>query len=101
MYRINHVSWWPDEEISNHDIDNALYNLEKIDFKVDYVITHCCDSPTVTKSFGFKRDVCTDKLMFIDKLVAYKHWYFGHYHFDRNINNKKTCLYQEIIKLKT
>lgn len=78
---------------------NALNNLEKINNKVDYVITHCCDTSTVLKAFGFRRDICTDQLMFIDKVVDYKHWFFGHYHFDRNISAKKTCLYNNVIEI--
>ena len=45
-------------------------------------------------------NICTDQLTFIDKIVDYKHWFFGHYHFDRKIDDKKTCLYQEIVELK-
>lgn len=100
MYRTPRLSWWPEEEITYHDIDNAIANLAKVDNKVDYVVTHCCDTKTVLKAFGFRRDACTDQLMFIDKVVDYKHWFFGHYHFDRKINEKKTCLYQEIVELK-
>lgn len=99
MYRTPHISWWPEEEINKHDIDNAIANLEKVNNKVDYVITHCVDTKTVMKYFYFKRDVCTDQLMFIDKVVDYKHWFFAHYHFDRKINDKKTCLYQDIIEI--
>jgi DNA repair exonuclease SbcCD nuclease subunit len=99
IYRTPHLSWWPQEEINNHDIDNAVANLEKIDNKVDYVITHCCDTSTVIKAFGFRRDICTDQLMFIDKIVTYNHWFFGHYHFDRKISETKTCLYQDIVVL--
>lgn len=99
MYRTPYVSWWPEEEITFHDIDNALNNLDKVNNKVDYVITHCVDTRTVIKTFGFRRDICTDQLTFIDKVVDYKHWFFGHYHFDRQIDDKKTCLYQEIIEL--
>ena len=98
--RTPHVSWWPDEEITRHDIDNAIANLDKVNNKVDYVITHCCDTHTVIKTFGFRRDVCTDQLTFVDKVVDYKHWFFGHYHYDRKINGKKTCLYQDIIEIK-
>ena len=99
MYRTPGISWWKEEEINNHDIDNALNNLEKVNNKVDYVITHCVDTPTVTNSFYFRRDICTDQLNFIDKVVEYKHWFFGHYHFDRKINDKKTCLYQQIVEI--
>ena len=99
-YRTPRISWWPEEEITYHDIDNAIANLEKVNNKVDYVITHCCDTSTTLKEFGFRRDICSDQLMFIDKAVDYKHWFFGHYHFDRKISDKKTCLYQEILELK-
>ena len=98
-YRIPYITWWPEEEINYHDVDNALNNLAKVNNKVDFVITHCVDTSTVLKNFGFRKDICTDQLSFIDKVVDYKHWFFGHYHFDRKINNKKTCLYQEIIEL--
>ena len=100
MYRVPHISWWKDEEITNHDIDNAINNLAKVDNKVDYVITHCCDTPTVLNAFHFRRDICTDQLNFIDKVVEYEHWYFGHYHFDRKIDKKKTCLYNNIVEIK-
>ena len=100
MYRTPYVSWWPEEEITYHDIDNALSNLKKVNNKVDFVITHCCDTHTVIKAFGFRRDICLDQLTFIDKVVEYKHWFFGHYHFDRKIDEKKTCLYQSIVELK-
>ena len=99
MYRTPYISWWPEEEITINDINNALCNLTKFDNKVDYVITHCCDTPTVINSFGFRRDICTDQLNFIDKVVEYKHWFFGHYHFDKKISDKKTCLYNTIIEI--
>ena len=44
-------------------------------------------------------NLCTDQLTFVDKVVDYKHWFFGHYRFDREISDKKTCLYQQIVKL--
>ena len=99
IYRTPYLSWWPEEEITYHDIDNALNNLEKVNNKVDYVITHCCDSQTVTKVLNFKKDMCTDQLSFIDKVVDYKHWFFGHYHYDMKISKKKTCLYQRVINI--
>ena len=99
IYRTPHVSWWPEEEITFHDIDNALNNLQATNNKVDYVVTHCIDTPTVTKYFNFRRDICTDQLNFVDRIVEYKHWYFGHYHFDRKLNDKKTCLYQSIVEI--
>ena len=99
LYRTPYISWWPEEEITQHDIDNAIYNLEKVNYQVDYVITHCLDTKTVLKAFGFRRDACTDQLNFIDKIVKYKHWFFGHYHFDKSVSKKKTCLYNSIVEI--
>ena len=99
IYREPYISWWPEEEINNHDINNAIDNLGKVNYKVDYVITHCLDTKTLVNAFHFRRDVCTDQLNFIDMAVEYKHWYFGHYHFDRVITSKKTCLYNDIVEI--
>lgn len=93
------VSWWPEEEITYRDVNNAIENLKKVSFKVDYVITHCSDTKTVNKAFCYKKDICTQQLLFIDELVEYRHWFFGHYHVDRSISKKKTCLYNNIIQL--
>ena len=99
LYRTINVSWWKEEEITNHDIDNAISNLEKVNYEVDYVITHCIDTKTIIKSLGYRRDVCTDQLTFVDKIVKYKMWYCGHYHIDKLLSHNKRCLYQEIVEL--
>ncbi len=100
MYRIEGISWWQEEDITKKDIDNALDNLKKYNNKVDFVFTHCTDSKTVQKAFGFETDNSTSQLQFIDLLVDYKYWLFGHYHFDVTISDKKKCLYQEIYYIK-
>lgn len=97
--RTEHVSWWPQEEITNHDIDNAIWNLKKYNNKVDLVLTHCVDSPTVKQAFHYRVDHSTDQLNFVDKLVDYDKWYFGHYHSDISVDKKKECVYYRVIKL--
>lgn len=100
QYRKLGISYWPEEEILNEDIDNAILNLKKFKNKVDYVLTHCCDSGTVSYEFGYRPDICTDKLNFIDKVVDYKYWYFGHYHKDLVINDNKRCFYNDILEIR-
>ena len=39
-------------------------------------------------------------LDWFEENVDYKHWYFGHYHLDVKITNKKTALYNDIIEIK-
>lgn len=94
------VSWWPDEHITDNDINNALSNLRLIDNKVDYVLTHCAPSRYVMKMFSFNPDDDTDKLSIIDSAIEYKHWYFGHYHMDKNYG-KFRCFYNDILKIES
>jgi len=99
MYRKLNKSYWVEEMITDADIENAINNLSTRNFKVDYILTHCCDSKTIRKYFGYTSDLSTDRLQFIDKLVKYKKWFFGHYHKDRCLTSKKICVYNKIIKL--
>ena len=96
-FREPHISWWPQEDINGHDIDNAKWNLQRFNNKVDLVLSHCVDSFTVKNAFHFKKDKNTDALNFVDEEVAYKYWLFGHYHFDRPVGNSKLCMYQNIL----
>lgn len=97
-YRILNKSYWIEEEITENDINNALLNLKKNNYKVDYVLTHCIDTLTLIKEFGYYPDSCTNKLNFIDKNVEYKYWYFDHYHIDKVIG-KKRCFYDDILAI--
>ena len=38
--RRKNIDWWEDEGISKEDLDNAYKNLEKVDFKVDFIFSH-------------------------------------------------------------
>ena len=61
-HRIEGISWWEEENISDKDIENAMNNIKKYNYKVDYVISHCAPSKYVNEIFGFKIDSDTDKL---------------------------------------
>lgn len=98
-FRKEGLSWWKDEEITLSDVENAKKNLKRYDFIVDFVLTHCVDSYTLEKYTSYEKDVSTDMLNFIDEMVAYKIWFYGHYHDDRNVGFSKYCLYESIICL--
>lgn len=98
-YRTPNVSYWKQEEITDDNINNAINNLKKYKNKVDYILTHCCDSKTLYKYFGYHKDESTEKLNFIDKVVKYKYWYFGHYHIDNELDEKKRCFYHDILEI--
>ena len=100
MYRTLNYSWWVQELPSEEEYANAITNLEKHNYTVDYVLTHCCSSRTQYKiDRSFARDCMTDWFNDIEPQLQFKHWYFGHYHIDETIDDKHTCLYNEVIEL--
>ena len=100
--RVKGKSWWEQESPSDEDIIEANANLEKVGFKVDYIVTHSCDEKTLY--YPIMRTVTFPKvypenftLSYFEEKVDYKHWYFGHYHIDGRINDKKSALYNDIL----
>lgn len=103
-FRIVHESWWPQELPNEDEMNEGRKNLEKVDYKVDYVITHCCSSglqAILDKGPGrlYQNDVLTDYLQEIEDKLEYKHWYFGHYHCDWCVDEKHTLLYNGMVAL--
>lgn len=41
FFRVRNYSWWDLELPTKEEIHNGLKNLEKANYKVDYIITHC------------------------------------------------------------
>ena len=94
------VSGWPQERPTYEECEHALENLEKHNWKVDYVITHSApDNIQYRINPNFSHDMATNFLFTVDKQLEFTHWYFGHYHIDREIDDKHTALYQDVIKL--
>ena len=94
-YRTKGKSWWPEEVPSQEERDAAIKKLEEYNWKVDYVITH--DAPSriadilLTMIHDYSRDTneYTDWLQYIDDNLEFKRWFFGHYHIDKDFDDKK------------
>ena len=103
-YRIIHESWWPQELPNEEEMEEGRRNLEKVNYKVDYIITHCCSSgiqSVLDQGPGriYEDDILTDYLQELEDKLEYKHWYFGHYHNDMSIDDKHTLLYYAILEI--
>ena len=103
MCRIENTSWWKNEMPSREEYEEAISNLEKVDFKVDYVITHTCGSSCINDliTYHIEKDTLTkffDHLEF-DLNLKFKHWYFGHHHLDKQIDDRHTCVYDKILRI--
>ena len=94
-------SWWPEEMPSDEEYIEANLNLYNYENEVDYIITHTAPTSIVNQLIPEIKppDRLTDFLEDIKKSVKYKHWYFGHFHDDRDIDKKHTLLYYNIIPL--
>ena len=100
MYRIEGKSWWKEELPNDWEIQIALDNLELINNKVDYIITHDCSKTILHKiNIHFKSNIVNTFLEMLEQEVDFNKWYFGHHHVDENIDNKHICLYNDIIEL--
>ena len=80
---------------------NGINNLENVNYKVDYIITHCCPTSVQAILSGgtYKKDYLTDYLQEISEKCEFKKWYFGHYHDNRKIDLKYILLYEDIVPL--
>ena len=99
-FRIRDFSWCDLELPTNQEMENGIENLEKVNYKVDYIISHCC--PTSIQALInpiYKRDILTDYLQQISEKCTFKKWYFGHYHDYRQVNAQFTLLYEDILPL--
>lgn len=103
MYRINHVSWWKEEMPSDDEYTEARKNLAACEWKVDYIVSHCCPI-NVANMLGmgiFNADRLTDFLQEVSERCEFRHWYFGHYHDNRVIMGKYSLLYEQIIAIQS
>ena len=102
MYRIKDLSWWEEELPNEEEIKNGLDNLKKENNKVDYIITH---SPSTSELYlmgaqdSYQSDILTDYLDDIKAKTEYQRHFFGHMHWDKAINDKDVCLYEQIIRI--
>lgn len=99
-FRTEGKSWWAEELPSEQEYQNALDNLISCDWKVDYILTHCApDSVQQKINKNYKEDALTHFLESVMNKTTYNQWFFGHYHIDKQIDNKHTCLYNTILPI--
>ena len=105
--RVEGLSWWSQELPTYEQQEEGIKNLARYGNKVDYVITHSIDEralyyPVLRNVLSTaKAKVYFDNqiLNWFEDNVDYGHWYFGHYHVDGKVTEKKTALYSDILPL--
>ena len=83
----------------NEEIQNAIRNLNGVNYSVDYIITHCAANSIQREIATYEENILTD---FFEELISktkYKKWFFGHYHEDRVIDDRHVAVFDKVIKL--
>lgn len=103
--RRENISWWAAELPTGKEVEEGISNLEKYNNQVDYIITHSCDEralyyPPLKDPYQSMKIFPENRILSIfADTVKFKHWYFGHFHMDAQLNEEKTVLYQDIVEL--
>ena len=98
--RVEGVSWWAGELPSQEEFDEAMNNIEKNNYNVDYVLTHTTSKNNMELMGSIKENIQLNSFFdLLEKELKYKHWYFGHFHIDETFNKKHTCLYDKVVKI--
>ena len=95
------VNWWKQEMPSDEEYDTCRRNLEKVDYKVDYVLTH--DAPSRFLDFTALALGESNRLhLFLDEILlklTYEKWFFGCYHKDVQLSTKSRCVFCDVIPM--
>lgn len=101
MYRIRDLSWWEEEMPNEEEKQNGRNNLEKNDWKVDFILSHDCPSSTQAQIYIGNRD--TNELnVYLEEIkqkCEYTRWLFGHNHINKQVNEKDIALYEQIVRI--
>lgn len=103
-YRVINETWWTAELPTEEELQEGRDNLEKVGWKVDYVISHCCSTEkqneiSIIRHTIFEKDILTEYFSELESRLNYKQWFFGHYHINSYIDTKHTVLYEQIIPI--
>lgn len=105
QFRTAGVSWWPSEQSTQANFDNALKNLEKFNWCVDYIMTHVppyCEvlgfMPRAYALDGYGTDWTEHHLDEIKSRLSFERWYFGHLHLDQT-EARFTAMFNKIVEL--
>ena len=106
--RIKNFTWWEQESITDEDISNSIKNTKGK--HIDYVFTHCCplsvfkdNAPWLITLLGINQKLINHEsenhLDVLMDCINFDKWFFGHYHVDKCLDNKFTCVFRDFIRL--
>lgn len=102
--------WWQEEMPDDAEYRNASERLRQHGNRVDCVITHTAPAETVfamstmrelsIRAAAEERPLTTF-LEYLRATVTYTHWYFGHFHIDRELWRNQTAVFDAIREMES
>lgn len=101
MYRVKGLSWWDRELPTEEEMQNGINNLEKHDWKVDYILSHTPPASVIALlGHGlYEQDILTKYLEEIRRKTEFKRHFAGHMHVSRQLNDRDILLYEQIVRI--
>lgn len=111
-YRKLGYSYWEEELPSKEEYEEATSNLTKHNNKVDIIITHTAPNTAIDllkdslskealeKSNSDEGD--SELRAFLERIyneVEFEKWFFGHFHCDRQLNDKLRAVYFDVVDI--
>ena len=102
-YRTEGEDWFAEELPSKEEYEEGWNNLKKVEFCVDYIVTHSGPREIVADmGYAELSDDEVELRKYLQRVadnVEFKAWYFGHFHDDIEMEDMYFCLYDEVIVL--
>jgi hypothetical protein len=91
------ISYWEQELPSYAEYEYGMKSLDKVNWEVDYVISHTCPSIIIGDIInrtpyteGKFKDPVAEYFTEIYKQLVFNEWHFGHFHEDMALDYKNT-----------
>lgn len=101
LYRTEGISWFPEEIPTQKEYEEGLNNLEKVDFKVDYIFSHTAPREVAASmGYGEMSDDEIELRQYLQRVADFTEfdaWYFGHFHEDTEVEDMFYCLYDDVV----
>ena len=100
QWRAPDISWWEMELLSRKEEENILNILDK-QRQFDFVLTHTIPDwviPYIMEDISYEKqnDPVSKFLTYVENIIEFDSWHFGHFHEDRELNirgDKFLCHY--------
>lgn len=103
FYRVKGVDYWESCLASEEEMQEGLANLCKVNYSVDYVITHCAPTSVQNIIYGGDTSWTNRQTEYLQRVAAntnYNKWLFAHYHCNCKYENGLfQCVYDDVVQL--